>query len=418
MRLAAFVIGSIGILFAGPALAQTSRLVAPKSVVPPMSEIDVQDVQGRREMLFQCMLEKPDDLDAAFEYAALSVQAGDLEAAISTLERMLIFAPGLPRLQLELGVLYYRLSAFETARSYFEAAVSAPDVPAEVQRARSSSISPPSTMPARPTRFAGQVRAGIRYQTNANRAPTDGVVLLNGSPFMLDGVRARLARRQCLRRRRVPLFARSSLAGRHAGSRSGHLRLEAVPARRTRCRAGRTDGRSGLRPRAVRHRQRRDRQSTASPRACSRAAISIRPASAPAPASSCSPSPGSPGRPRSNTGTRTITTATPRRPPDLRNGDEIRAYTYRELCRQPDAGADGNAYVQTIWAEADYLAYTEGGFSVGPRIPSPRRSARASPWIVSLNAGLRVPQLRRSRTRSISLTEAEQRPGSCSSAAG
>ena len=200
MRLVAFVIGSIGILLAGPALAQTSRLVAPKSVVPPMSDIDVQDVQGRRDMLFQRMLEKPDDLDAAFEYAALSVQVGDLEAAVSTLERMLIFAPGLPRLQLELGVLYYRLSAFETARSYFESAVAGPDIPEEVRSKVDQYLSEIEDA-SKPTRFTGQIRTGIRYQSNANRAPTGGIIVLNGIPSF--SIRTRRARRTATSMARV-----------------------------------------------------------------------------------------------------------------------------------------------------------------------------------------------------------------------
>ena len=41
------------------------------------------------------MLQDPSNLDVAFEYASLSSQVGDYEAAISTLERMLIFAPKL-----------------------------------------------------------------------------------------------------------------------------------------------------------------------------------------------------------------------------------------------------------------------------------------------------------------------------------
>jgi Flp pilus assembly protein TadD len=50
------------------------------------------------------MIARPNDLDLAFEYATLSSQAGDYEGAISTLERMLVYAPNTPRLQLELGV--------------------------------------------------------------------------------------------------------------------------------------------------------------------------------------------------------------------------------------------------------------------------------------------------------------------------
>lgn len=187
MRISKIVLAGLLAGWALPALAQTDPSVAPKSVVAPQSGVDLEALQTRRQMLFEQMLARPDDLDAAFEYAALSVQVGDLEAAVGTLERMLIFAPGLPRLQLELGVLYFRLAAYETARSYFEAAVSAPDVPPEV-REKVETYLAGIDKAGETTRFTGQARAGIRYQTNANRAPNAGIITLNDLPFDLkDG---------------------------------------------------------------------------------------------------------------------------------------------------------------------------------------------------------------------------------------
>ncbi|MDN2582827.1 tetratricopeptide repeat protein [Aquibium sp. ELW1220] len=167
------------VLCAGSAFAQTDPKVAPKTVAPPQVSADVATLQAQRTALFQRMLDKPDDLDAAFKYAALSAQVGDLEAAIATLERMLIFAPGLPRLQLELGVLYYRLGAFETARTYFKSAISGPQVPDEVRLKVEEYLSGIATAEM-DTRFSGQIRAGVRYQTNANRAPGLGTVLTSG----------------------------------------------------------------------------------------------------------------------------------------------------------------------------------------------------------------------------------------------
>lgn len=185
MRLVAVVQSVFLVVLATEAFAQTATAVAPKSAIAPAAQVSVETVQAERTLLFQHMLDHPDDLDAAFKYATLSIQVGDLEAAVSTLERMLIFSPALPRLQLELGVLYYRLGAFETARSYFRAATSGPDVPEEV-RVKVETYLDSIDESAKPWRFSGQVRAGYRYQTDANRAPTGSIVILNGLPFTLD----------------------------------------------------------------------------------------------------------------------------------------------------------------------------------------------------------------------------------------
>ena len=182
---ACFIVLGLAISINGGSTFAQSATPEVKSAVQPQPGVNIDEVQTRRTSLFQRMLEKPDDLDAAFEYAALSVQVGDLEAAVSTLERMLIFAPGLPRLQLELGVLYYRLSAFETARSYLESAVAGPDIPEEVRSKVDQYLSEIEDA-SKPTRFTGQIRTGIRYQSNANRAPTGGIIVLNGIPFILD----------------------------------------------------------------------------------------------------------------------------------------------------------------------------------------------------------------------------------------
>jgi tetratricopeptide (TPR) repeat protein len=142
------------------------------------------EMEARRQQLFQIMLDQPDNLDVAFEYAALSAQAGDLEGAISTLERMLIFAPGLPRLQLELGVLYFRLGSMETARSYLEAAIGSPGAPPEVINKVQVYLAA-IEQSLDPTTLSGAIYTGIRWQSNANAAPDVSQVILNGLPFIL-----------------------------------------------------------------------------------------------------------------------------------------------------------------------------------------------------------------------------------------
>jgi tetratricopeptide (TPR) repeat protein len=379
---AAFLVGATLV-----APARGEVLATTKTSAPAQAGIDAAKVQARRDTLFQRMIEKPDDLDAAFEYAALSVQIGDLEAAISTLERMLVFAPGLPRLQLELGVLYYRLSAFETARSYFEAAVSAPDVPHEV-RDKVGQYLGAIDKAGEATRFSGQLRTGIRYQTNANRVTTDGTIVLNGLPFIvapgargapdwnvygagffhlshdlpsqgdtleadlvaygskqfkLDHLDTAIAEltvgpafdlgRFGIENGAAGLYGIGSLAAIDQNYYSGAIglggRLVLFPA----------PGLSSVT--SVEYRYRGYNNSTAAPAA------------------------------------------------ELRNGDEIRAYTRLSYVINPTVAVAATAYVQQTQAERPFLAYTEAGLagSVSIAFNAPFNLG-TGPWIISPNAGL------------------------------
>ena len=122
-----------------------------------------EETAARRDALLKQMIARPNDLDLAFEYANLSSQAGDYEGAISTLERMLIYAPNTPRLQLELGVLVTG-SAPMTSRVTISSRRSPIRTCRQMSPSRSSSIcnsfrSPPIRRPSpRPSSapFAGR----------------------------------------------------------------------------------------------------------------------------------------------------------------------------------------------------------------------------------------------------------------------
>lgn len=141
-------------------------------------------VEARRQALFVAMLQDPTDLDIAFEYATLSAQIGDFEAAIATFERMLIFAPGLARIQLELAVLYYRIGAEDMARTYLEA-VDLSTAPPAVAARVNAFIGEVDRQDKRLT-FSGFIAGGGRFQTNANAAPNSSSVTVNGLPVVLD----------------------------------------------------------------------------------------------------------------------------------------------------------------------------------------------------------------------------------------
>ena len=130
-------------------------------------------------------MRKPADLDVLFRFASLATQIGDLEGAISALERMLLVNQNLPRVRLELGVLYFRLGSYEVARSYLESALRSPTVPADVRR-RAEEYLAEVAGKLSPSSLAGDVFFGWRYQSNANLGPAGSRVLLFGQPANLN----------------------------------------------------------------------------------------------------------------------------------------------------------------------------------------------------------------------------------------
>ena len=149
-------------------------LFAAAAAAQDLSASDRASLQARKEALFQQMLRQPANLDIAFAYADVSAKLGDNEAAVSALERMLLFNPNLPRVQLELGALYFRMGSYEISRTYFDKALAA-NPPAEVKRRIDTYLAQIARLSA-PQRFSGFLFFGPQYQSDANLAPSSPLV--------------------------------------------------------------------------------------------------------------------------------------------------------------------------------------------------------------------------------------------------
>ena len=104
-----------------------------QNVSPSISDPDrLELIKEKQQVVFEQLFEDPTNLSLLFEYANLSILVGDLEAAIGVFDQMLVYDPELPRIRLELGVLYYRLGAYALAKTYLES-VGKFDPPLEVQ---------------------------------------------------------------------------------------------------------------------------------------------------------------------------------------------------------------------------------------------------------------------------------------------
>ena len=139
-----------------------------------LSDAERTQLLAQQETLFQRMLREPGNLETAFAYAATSAKLGDNEAAVSALERMLLFNPNLPRVQLELGTLYFRMGSYEIARTYFERAAAAN--PAEEVKERIGTYLGEISRRSAPEQFSGVFSFGAQYQSDANVAPGSGLI--------------------------------------------------------------------------------------------------------------------------------------------------------------------------------------------------------------------------------------------------
>jgi Flp pilus assembly protein TadD len=138
-----------GVLACAPALAQTPASKAPRSLpmpttpttglpaaASPSSSKPAEATPEQRaayDKAFQATLEKPSDPETLARFADLAVKVGDIEGAISALERLLLIDANQPEVKHELGVLYYRLGSKEAAITYLEGARSSAEASPQVR---------------------------------------------------------------------------------------------------------------------------------------------------------------------------------------------------------------------------------------------------------------------------------------------
>src|SRR6266446_2503719 len=155
------------------ALVVTGLLGISSLSAQELSVAERAQLQAQKEALFQRSLRDPGNLDVAFAYADAAAKLGDNEAAVSALERMLLFNPNLPRVQLELGALYFRMGSYDSARTYFERAAAA-NPPDDVKERIRTYIAEISRRNA-PHRFSAFAFFGAQYQSDANIAGSSSI---------------------------------------------------------------------------------------------------------------------------------------------------------------------------------------------------------------------------------------------------
>src|SRR5438046_1859506 len=160
---------------------------------PGDSPFNTQLAQSRSELqrdadqLFEQLLKDPKNIDLTLRYAEAVAKLGNLEAAISSLERLLLLDRNYPGVRLQLAELYRRLNSFEMARSYLTQAEQEPGA-GEQARARIQALRADIDRASSGSRFAVNLVTGLRYQTNASAEPAGADIIAGGVPQTLSTV--------------------------------------------------------------------------------------------------------------------------------------------------------------------------------------------------------------------------------------
>jgi hypothetical protein len=181
------------LVLAAPALAQTGPDVT-REVERPGRTTDaaIQGTDAQRDSLrpanpyagrdvtYGEVLRDPDNVELNYAFALTQIRTGDLLGALSTLERVLLTHPNLPRVRLLHAIVLYRLDAAAEAEREMDNVLkfnmdSGLRQELEYYRARIA-------RERRKTKFTAIVRSGWHWDSNRNASPiTRGLVSAGGA---------------------------------------------------------------------------------------------------------------------------------------------------------------------------------------------------------------------------------------------
>src|ERR1700721_3737580 len=98
---------------------------------------------------------------------------------------MLYYNPNLPRVKLQLGVLYFHLHSYEMARNYFDAVLKDPNLPSDEHIEVQTYLAAVDKAVAI-NQLSAYGQFGLAYQTNANAGPNSPNVLALGQNALLS----------------------------------------------------------------------------------------------------------------------------------------------------------------------------------------------------------------------------------------
>jgi hypothetical protein len=138
-----------------------------------------------RDVTFEEVLKDPDNLELNYAFALTQVRQGDLLGALSTLERILLRNPGVPRVRLLYAIVLFRLNAVQEAERELDNVLKLQmddGLRRELEYYRGQ-----VKRSQQATKFTAIVRFGWNYDSNRNAAPLTRGIVSSGSFVSVPG---------------------------------------------------------------------------------------------------------------------------------------------------------------------------------------------------------------------------------------
>jgi hypothetical protein len=139
------------------------------------------------DVLFEELLKDPKNVELTFRYAEAAIKAGNIEAGISSLERLLLLDRNFPGVKLELAELYGRLHSYDMAKSYLAQAEEEPGLD-EKARARIQAVRDELENAMSPSKLTTNAFIGVRHQSDASAEPAGSDIVAGGVPQTLTTI--------------------------------------------------------------------------------------------------------------------------------------------------------------------------------------------------------------------------------------
>ena len=150
----------------GAGAALPGYAVAADQPVPFQNTPEAQEADD----LFRQLLKDPKNVDLTFRYAQAAVKSGNIEGAISSLERLLLLDRNFPGVKIQLAELYADIKSYNMAKTYLAQARAEPGVTAETL-SRIEKVENEIERASSKSNLAVNLLVGLRYQADASAEP-------------------------------------------------------------------------------------------------------------------------------------------------------------------------------------------------------------------------------------------------------